>query len=313
MTELLAQILDLPMLNNGFCNTISYQMACVNMEFYHINLKKNNNAYLQRTEKLQYASNKLLFFEQLKTSYNKSKISNTALINLGKDLDHLFPSVITEYIALTLYCFTNYDTKWTYYDTKWNDNNNIISFTKDYVKMFYLKENDFHKDFVFDFSLDLWKKFKSYLISESSASMNIFIFSLSSSFRMNYDSYKTKHIVAKIFISIRWFLYISKGTEYIQGQKCIRELLKYMKKNMFIQDYDILLTTKPTMLELNQFSNNNIYKEYERGEYFKLFMLTQCSPYFVQQLIFDIIQNSLFVKNISMDLWIRGFLSVLVD
>lgn len=305
MTEMLAQILDLPMSNNGFCNTISYQMACVNMEFYHINIKKNNNAYLIRTEKLQYVSNKLLFFEQL--IYTKSKVSDKTLIDLGKDLDYLFPKKITERIALTLYCFI------TYCDTRWNENNDVISFSKDYVKMFYLKENDFHKDFVFDFSLNLWKKFKTYLILESSSSMNIFIFSLSSLFKINYDSYKIKHIIAKIFISIRWFLYISKGTEYIQGQKCIRELLKYMKKNMFIQDYDILLTTKPTMLELNQFSNNNIYKEYERGEYFKLFMLTQCSPYFVQQLIFDIIQNSLFVKDRSMDLWIRGFLSVLVD
>ena len=306
MTEILAQILDLSMLNNGFFNTISHQMACVNTEFYHINIKKNYNAYLKRSKEIQYITSRLLYFEQLKINYKYCRISDEDLTIFGEELAYFLPNNISEDIALTLYCFN------TYYDVYWNENDNITSFTKDYVKMFYLKENDFHKDFVFDFSLDLWKKFKSYLISESSASMNIFIFSLSSSFRMNYDSYKTKHIVAKIFISIRWFLYISKGTEYIQGQKCIRELLKYMKKNMFIKDYDILLTTKPTMLELNQFSND-IYKEHARSEYFKLFMLTQYSPYFIQELIFDIIQNGLFIKNRSIDLWIRGFLSGLED
>ena len=69
MTELLAQILDLPMSNNGLCNTISYQMACVNTEFYYINIKKNNNAYLKRTEELQYISDRLLYFEHLKITY----------------------------------------------------------------------------------------------------------------------------------------------------------------------------------------------------------------------------------------------------
>ena len=306
MVELLAQILDLLMSDNGFCNTISYQMACVNIEFYHINIKKNNNAYLQRTKKLQFVSNKLLFFEQIKTRYKKYKISNKTLINLGKNLDYLFPTNITECIALTLYCFI------TYYDTKWNENNNIISFSKDYVKMFYLKKNDFHKDFIFDFSLDLWKKIKTNLILESSTSINMFIFSLSSSFKRNYSYYKTKRIVAEIFIYMRWHSYIEIGTEFKEGQKFIKKLLKHMKKDIFIQDYDILMTTKPIIPELIQL-HDNINTNNEEHIYFKIFMLAQWTSYFTQQLIFDIIQNGLFKKDRCIDSWIYGYLSGLED
>ena len=313
MTELLAQILDLSMSNNGFCNTISHQMACVNIEFYHINIKKNNNAYLKRTEELQYISDRLLYFERLKISQKYCIFSDENLIDLGEGLEYLLPIAITEDIALTLYCFDTYSDKyWHEYEDFWNDEiDTVVSFSKDYIKMFYLKKDNFHKDFVFDFSLDLWKKFKKNLVTDASSSMETFIFSLSSSFKKYYKYTETKHNVAEIFISMRWNSY-EIGTEYKQGQNFTRKLLKYMKKDMFIQDYNILLTTKPTMPELIQL-HDEVNEKNEDHKYFTIFMLERWTPYFAQQLIFDIIQNSSIKKNKRIKRWIRGFLSGLID
>ena len=306
MTEILAQILDLSMLNNGFFNTISHQMACVNTEFYHINIKKNYNAYLKRSKEIQYITSRLLYFEQLKINYKYCRISDEDLTIFGEELAYFLPNNISEDIALTLYCFN------TYYDVYWNENDNVTSFSKDYVKMFYLKENDFHKDFVFDFALDLWKKFKKNMAIDSSNSMELFLCSLSGSFKISYSLYETKSIVAGIFISMRWNSYMEKGTEFNEGQKSSKKLLKYTSKDMFIQDYNILMTTKPTMPELIKLYNS-VIETNEEHEYFKIFMFNNFTHYFAQELIFDIIQNSSIKKNKRINRWIHGFLYDLVD
>ena len=305
MTEILAQILDLPMSNNGFCNTISHQMACVNTEFYHINIKKNYNAYLKRSKEIQYITSRLLYFEQLKINYKYCRISDEDLTIFGEELAYFLPNNISEDIALTLYCFN------TYYDVYWNENDNITSFTKDYVKMFYLKENDFHKDFIFDFTLDLWKKIKKNIALDSSVTIEQFIFSLSFSFKISFHLYEKKSIVAGIFISMRWNQNMVKGSEFNEGRKSSRKLLKYTTKDMFIRDYNILITTQPTMPELLRL-HNNAFESNEEHEYFKIFMFNNFTYYFVQELIFDIIQNSSIKKNKRINRWIHGFLSGLV-
>ena len=72
------------------------------------------------------------------------------------------------------------------------------------------------------------------------------------------------------------------------------------------------MTTKPTMPKLIQLHNDE-NKKNEEHEYFKIFMLSRQTPYFAQQLIFDIIQNSLFKKDRNINHWICGFLSGLVN
>ena len=131
-------------------------MVCVNMEFYHINIKKNNYAYLKHTKDIQYILSKLLYLERI---------------------------TIIEDIALTLYYFNKY----------LKECDNIL-----------FKKNDFHENFVFDFSLDLWKKFQENLWQESPNSIEMFIFSLSMSF-------KKTMIVLKLNILYQNYLYICDG------------------------------------------------------------------------------------------------------
>ena len=108
---------------------------------------------------------------------------------------------------------------------------------------------------------------------------------------------------------MRWNSYIEIGTEYKEGKKFIRKLRKYIDKNVFIQDYKTLLTTKPTMTKLlqlhdNKNENNKDYK------YFMIFMHEQWSLYFANQLIFDIIQNRLIKKIIILKVGFMVFFLV---
>ena len=108
MTEILGKILELITTNNGFCNTISHQMACVNMNFYNINNKKNKHSYLKRTKDIQNIICKLTFIEELNISKDYSKVADKFLIELGNNLDKLLPVGVMKDIALTFYCLDSY-------------------------------------------------------------------------------------------------------------------------------------------------------------------------------------------------------------
>ena len=107
---------------------------------------------------------------------------------------------------------------------------------------------------------------------------------------------------------MRWNSYIEIGTEYKEGKKFIRKLRKYIDKNVFIQDYKTLLTTKPTMTKLI-----NSHSNLKEHEYFKFFMFEDITLYFIHQLIFDIIQNSLFTTTNNIEDWISGYFSGLLE
>ena len=302
MTELLAKVLESFMTNNGFCNTISHQMACVNINFYNIDIKKNKHAYLKRTEDIQDIIFKLSFIENFSISKNYSAVSNEFLIELSTNLNKLLHSDIMKDIALTFYCFDAYTNE--YY------NNDIImhyNFPNDNIKILYWKKDEIPIDFIFKFTFNLWKKINTLAFSYSN-SYDIFVFSLSPIFEKEYYNYKIKHNIASIFTDMRYTNYMISKTEYKKGKKFITELLKHINKDFFPQDYITLTTTKPTMAKLIESSSN--LKEYE---YFRFFMFENLTSYFVHQLIFDIIQNSLFTTTNNIEDWISGYLFGLLE
>ena len=303
MAELLAKVLESFMTNNGFCNTISHQMACVNTNFYNINIKKNEHSYLKRTKDIQNIISKLSFIEDLNISKDYSVVSNKFLLELGNDLDKfLHPNVIKD-IALSFYCFDVYTNEYNY--------NKIIihyNFPNDNIKILYWKKDEIPIDFIFEFSFNLWRKINSTLVFAYPNSYENFVYSLSSIFEKEYCNYKIKHYIASIFTDMRYTNYMISKTEYKQGKKFIIKLLKHINKDFFPQDYITLTTTKPTMVKLIESSSN--LKEYE---YFRFFMFENLTSYFVHQLIFDIIQNSLFTTTNNIEDWISGYLFGLLE
>ena len=231
MTEILEKVLESFMTNNGFCNTISHQMACVNTNFYNINIKKNKHSYLKRTKDIQDIIFKLAFIEDLTLSKDYSIVSDKFLLELGTELDKLLPPDIIKDIALTFYCFDVYTSEYNI--------NNIIrryNFPNDNIKILYWKKDEIPVDFIFEFSFNLWRKINSTLIFTYPSSYENFVHSLSSVFETEYYNYKIKHYIASIFTDMRYTNYMISKTEYRKGKHFIIKLLGHVNKNFFRSD-----------------------------------------------------------------------------
>ena len=303
MAENLAKILESCIINNIFCNIISHQMTCVNVEFYNINIKINKHAYLKRTKDIQNIIYKLSFIENLNMNKDYIIVSNNFLIELGNNLDKLIHSDIMKDISLTFYCLNVYANKY--------NNDNIImhyNFPNDNIKILYWKKDEIPINFIFEFTFNLWKKINSTLVFSYPDTYNNFTLSLSSVFKKEFHNYLNKHNIALIFTDTRYTNYMISKTEYKEGKKFITNLLKYINKDLLPQDYTTLTTIKPTMTKLI-----NSHSNLKEHEYFKFFMFEDITLYFIHQLIFDIIQNSLFTTTNNIEDWISGYFSGLLE
>ena len=210
-------------------------------------------------------------------------------------------------IALTVYSFIELSPN--IYNYKEDKNKQNCFFPKDYFKMLFWKEDEFPDDFIFRFSLSFWEIInKKWIISSSD--LYIFLFSMSDNFTKNYKTIEIKSCIFSILEVIRFnsITYLESidpeysEKEFKKGTYDSIDLMDATNMSIYFQDINILLMTKPTIVEL---CKPNLLK----SDYLLLILKSDLSIYFIHQLIYDIIHNS---RNIF-SCRLNGFINNLIE